>query len=96
MRQISRRDFETYEKIKKFMGENKLNEEDLREYVNQKIHLKVSSNGMEPCTFKSLSEASTFIGVLRQALEYAHKHKRPFITRRKGGAKVCFIEWLED
>ena len=58
MKRISRRDFETYEKIKKFMNENKLDEEDL---VNREVHLKVSSEGMESSTFKSLSKASTFI-----------------------------------
>ena len=95
MRRISRRDFETCEKIKKFMGENKFDEEDLRKYVNRTVHLKVSSEGMEPSTFKNLSEASTVIGVSRQTLEYAHKHKRPRIARRKCGAKLFFIEWLE-
>ena len=57
------------------MGENQLSEEGLRKYVNCEVHLKVSSEGMEPGTFKSLSEASTFIGVLRQTLKYAHKER---------------------
>ena len=78
------------------MGEDELSEEGLRRYVNCKIYLKVNSEGMEPSTFKSFSEASTFIGISRQTLEYTHKHKRPLITRRKGGAKVFFIEWLES
>ena len=98
MRRISRTDFETYEKIKKFLNKNKLDEEDLRKYVNQlssESKLR-SSEGMEPSTFKSLFEASTFIGVSRQTLEYAHKHKKPLIARRKGGAKVFYIEWLES
>ena len=85
MRQISRRDFEAYEKVKKFIGENQHGEDVLRKYINHEVHLKVSSKGIRPSIFKSLSEASTFIGVLRQTLEYAHKHKR--ITRRKGEAK---------
>ena len=76
MRQISRRDFETYEKIKKFMGENKLDGEGLRKYINREVHLKVSSKGVEPSTFKSLSKASTFIGVSRQTFEYAHKAQK--------------------
>ena len=65
MRRICGRDFEAYERVKKFMGENKLNKEGLRKYVNHEVHLKASSKGMEPSTFKSLSEASTFIGVSR-------------------------------
>ena len=72
------------------MGKSKLDEEDLKKYVNREVHLKVSSECMEPSTFKRLFEGSTFIGVLRQTLEYAHKHKRPLIARRKGGAKVFF------
>ena len=78
------------------MGENKFVEEDLRKYVNLEVHLKVSSEGMKPSTFKSLSKASTFILILRQALKYAHAHKRPLIARREGGAKVFFIEWLKS
>ena len=96
MRRISRREFEAYKRVKKFMGENKFDKESLKKYVNHEVHLKVSSKGMEPGTFKSLSEASTFIGVLKQTLKYAHRHKRPFIARRKDGAKVFFIEWLES
>ena len=92
---ISGKDFETYERIKKFMIKHRLSEEDLRRDVKCKIHLKISSEGMEPSTFEKLSDASMFIGGSRQTLTYAHKHKRPLITRRKGGAKVFFIEWLE-
>ena len=33
------------------MGENKFDEEDLRKYVNCKVHLKVGSESMEPSTF---------------------------------------------
>ena len=96
MRQISKRDFETYEKIKKFMDENELREEALRRYFKHEIHLKISSKGMGPSTFKSLYDVSTFISVSRQTIEHAHKHIRPLITRRKGGTKVFFIEWLES
>ena len=85
-----------YERIKKFINENKLSEEDSRKYVNHEVHLKISFKGMEPSTFKSLSEASAFIGVSRQTLAYAHKHKNSLITRRKGGAKIFFIEWLDN
>ena len=94
MKQISRRDFETYKRVKKFMGENELSEESLRKYINCKVHLKVTSKGMEPREYNSLSDAARDIGVSRQTLEYAHKHKKLF-TRRNGGAKIFFIEWLE-
>ena len=54
------------------MGENELSEEGLRRYVNSEVHLKVRSKGMEPIKFKSLFEASSFIGISRQTLKYAH------------------------
>ena len=50
---------------------------------------------MEPTKFGSLNNAATFMGFSKQTLAYAYKHKRPLITRQKGGAKVFFIEWLE-
>ena len=50
---------------------------------------------MEPTKFESLDNATAFMGVSKQILTYAHKHKKPFITRRKGGDKVFFTEWLE-
>ena len=76
------------------MGQNKLDEEDLRKYVNCKVHLKLSSEGIEPSTLKSLSETSNFIGVSRQTLEYTNKHKKPLITRWKGGAKYSSLSGL--
>ena len=78
------------------MIKHKLSEEDLRKYVKRKVHFKVSSKGMEPTKFESLDNATAFMGVSKQILTYAHKHKKPFITRRKGGDKVFFTEWLED
>ena len=47
---------------------------------------------MEPTKFEGL----TFIWVSKQTLSYPHKHKRPLITRQKGGAKVFFNGWLES
>ena len=45
------------------MIEHKFSEEDLRRYFKCEIHLEISSKGMEPSTFKNLSDASMFIGV---------------------------------
>ena len=91
----SRKDFETYEKVKQFMLEHKFSEEKLRRYVKPDVHLEVSSKGIKPTKFESLDNAATFMGVSKQTLAYTHKHKRPLITRWKGGAKVFFIKWLE-
>ena len=77
---ISQKDFKTYEQIMKFIDKNDLSERDLRKYINCKINLEISS---EDGTYKSLSNISTCIGVPRQTLDYAHKHKKPLITGRK-------------
>ena len=78
------------------MLEHKFSEEDLRKrYIKCEVHLEVSSRGMEPTKLESLKDAATFMGVSKPTLTYAYEHKRPFITRRKGGAKVFFIKWLE-
>ena len=68
MRQISRRYFEVYGRVKKPIGENELSKEDLKKHINSEVYMNVSSKGMERSMFKSLSEASTFIGVSRQTL----------------------------
>ena len=91
MKQISQKDFETYERT---IIKHKFSKEDLRRYVKCEVHLDVSSKGMEPTKFESLDDAATFMGVSKQTLTYAHKDKKPFITWRKGGTKVYFIEWI--
>ena len=42
---------------------------------------------MELKRYECLSDAANDI---------IYKNKRPLITRRKGGAKVFYIKWLED
>ena len=94
MRQISQQDFETYKRVKHFMTEHKFSEENVRRYVKCKVQLEVSSKGMEPTTFESLDDAAVFMGVSKQTLLYAHKHRRPLITRQKGGATVSLLNSL--
>ena len=96
MKQISSQDLETYERVKHFMIQHKFSEEDLRRYVKHEVHLEVSFKGMETTEFESLTNAATFMGISKQSLTYAHKHKRPTITTQKNGTKVFFIEWLES
>ena len=43
IKQISRKNFETYERIKQFIIEHKFSEEDLRIYVKCEAHLELSS-----------------------------------------------------
>ena len=64
-------------------------------FIKCKAYLEVSSKGMKPTEFESLDDVATFMLVSKQTLTYAHKHKRPLMTRWEGGAKVFFIEWLD-
>ena len=92
MKLISRKDYETYKRIKQFMIEHKFSEEDSRRYIKQDVHLEVSSKGMKPTKFESLDDATTSMGVSKQSLTYAHKHKRPVTTGWKDGVKAFYIK----
>ena len=50
---------------------------------------------MELRKCESLKDVANDIEVSRETLVYAHKNRRQLITRRKGGIKVFYIEWLE-
>ena len=51
---------------------------------------------MESKRQKCLSDTANDIKVSKVTLPYVHENKRPLVTRRKGGAKVFYIKWLED
>ena len=85
---------ETYLRIKKLFKEFGHKCEDLVQPTHSSLIIR--SEGMEPGEYNSLSDTGSDIRVSRQTLIYAHKHKKPLITRRKGEAKVFFIKWLED
>ena len=95
-KEISHREFKTYLRIKEFIEINGYEEADLRKIIrNRESPLIIHSDDMDPKRYKCLSDAAKDIKVLKQTLIYACKNKRPFITRRKSGAKVFYIEWLE-
>ena len=54
------------------------------------------SDNMELKRYECLSDAANDIKISKQTLVYVHKNKRPLVTRGKGGAKVFYIQWLED
>ena len=58
--------------------------------------LIIHSDDTELKRYECLSDAANNIKVSKQTLIYAYKNKRPLITRRKDGAKVFHIKWLED
>ena len=87
MKRISRKDFETYERIKQFMIEHKFIEEDLRRYVKHEVHLEVSSKGMEPTKFESLNDAATFMGFQSKLLLTLISIRNTLSLREKGKTK---------
>ena len=50
---------------------------------------------MELTKYESLKSAAESIGVSIHTLMYADKKQKSFITKRKGEAKVFYIEWLD-
>ena len=98
LREISRKEFEMYLRIKEFVERNGYEEADLRKTVPDRkptrIPLIIRSDDMEPKRYERLSDAASDIKVSKQTLIYAYGNRRPLIIRRKGGAKVFHIEWL--
>ena len=80
--------------IKEFIERNGYEEADLRKMF-WKPSLIIHSDDMELKRYEYLSNAAKDIKVSKRTLIYAYKNKRPFITRRKGEAKVFYIKWLE-
>ena len=95
---ITRKQFESYLRVKEFMGKNNYDESDLRKKIRNKrpahIPLILRSNDMKPRKYERLKDAANDIKVSKETLRYAYENRRPLITRRKGGFKVFYIEWL--
>ena len=53
--------------------------------------LVISSEGMEPTTFNSMTKAAKAIGVTEGALRYAKNREKDFVKNKD--AKVFFIKW---
>ena len=98
LKEISRKEFETYLRIKEFIERNGYEEADLRKMVRDRkpirIPLIIHSDDMELKRYECLLDTANDIKVSKQTLIYAYENRRPLITRRKGGAKVFYIEWL--
>ena len=98
LREISRKEFATYLRIKEFIERNGYEEADLRQMVRDRkltpIPLIICSDDMELKRYERLSDAANDIKVSKQIFIYVYENRRPHITRRKGGAKVFRIEWL--
>ena len=96
---ITRKEFEAYLRVKEFMEKNDYDEANLRKKIRDRrpacIPLTIRSNDMEPRNYEHLKHAANDIKVPRETLIYAYENRRQLITRRKGGVKVFYIEWLE-
>ena len=81
-----------------FMEKNNYNKADLRKKIRDRrparIPLIIRSDDMEPRKYKRLKDAANDIEVSKETLIYAYENRRSLITRRKGGVKVFYIEWL--
>ena len=81
------------------MKKNNYGEVDLRKKIRDRmlltrIPLIIRSDDMEPKKYERLKDAANDIEVSKETLIYAYQNRRPLITRRKGGVKVFYIEWL--
>ena len=92
-KEITHKEFETYLRVKEFIERSGYEEADLRKIVS--TPLMIHSDDMEPKRYKCLSDAAKDIKVSKQTLVDAYKNKWPLITRRKVGANVFCIKWLE-
>ena len=95
---ITRKEFEAYLRVKEFMEKNGFDEADLRKKIRNRrparIPLLICSNDMELKEYKHLTDTANDIKVPRETLIYAYENRRQLITRRKGGVKFFYIEWL--
>ena len=99
LKQITQKEFEAYLRVKEFIEKNNYEESDLRKRILYRrpahIPLIIRSDDMEPKKYERLMDAASDIKVPRETLRYAYENRRSLITRRKGGVKVFYIEWLE-
>ena len=95
---IRRKEFEAYLRAKEFIEKNDYEEADLRKKIRDRrptrIPLIILSDDMEPKKNQRLTDAANDVKVPRETLIYAYENRRQQITRRKGGVKVFYIEWL--
>ena len=85
-------------RVKEFIEKNDYEEADLTKKIRDRrptrIPLIIRSDDMEPKKYECLTDAANDIKVPRETLTYAYENRRQLITRRKGGVKVFYMEWL--
>ena len=90
--EITGREYNTYSRVKKIIEKNDCKESEQipllkinRGPTPAHIPLIIQYDDMKPTRYYSLTAAAKDIGVTKQTLMFAHKHKRPQIVRRNGG-----------
>ena len=89
---VTLKEYEAYLKVKRFIDGH-----DEAEIIsrlmgdNKYVPLIIESDGTNPIKYYSSSAAARHRGIIKQTLDYAHKHR---IVRRKGGVKEFRITWL--
>ena len=98
MKEITRKEQEAYLRVKEFMKRNDYDESDVIDRFKNKrpseIKLRVQAEGNDWVKYESIKDASKEIRISRETLLYAYHNRRPLITRRKGGLKVFYVEWM--
>ena len=91
MGEISRKEFETYLRIKEFIERNGYDEADLMKVVRDRkptrTPLIIRFDDMEPKKYERLSDAANDIKVSKQTLIYAYEDRSP-----GGGAHKDFFD----
>ena len=92
---VTLKEYEAYLKVKRFIDGHDESEIISRLMGDDKyIPLIIESDDADPIKYYSTSVAARHCGVPKQTLDYAHKHTRSRIVRRKGGVKEFRITWL--
>ena len=92
MEKLSHKDFESYWKVRSYIAESGITEEDLNEQLFKEIMLEIRTEDDDQVhKFLTLQKAAKFIKMSRITVEYSYCSKRTVITCRVGGVSVFRI-----
>ena len=95
---ITRKEFKAYLRVEELIEKNNYEEANLRKKIRERrptcIPQIILSDDMEPKEYECLKDVANDTKVSKETLIHAYENRRSLITRRKGGVKVFYIEWL--
>ena len=98
MEEITKKEMETYLRVKEFMNRSDYDESDMIDRFKNKnpseVKLRVRSKGIDSVEYESIKDTSKEIGVSKETLLYAYHNRRQLIMKRKDGLKVFYVEWF--